>query len=147
MADLREAILARLTVIISENIAGIESATRNLDQTPDSKMPAIVLYDGDETASDITKPGRAPTIVTMEPVIALALGDVPENVGTVTNEWRAKIVKAVLQDGDLEAMTSGVPNGGARYMGCTTSLNQGRTSQVELVTNFAIVYPMHPSRL
>lgn len=144
MADLREAILARLAVVIA-GISGIESAARNLDQQSETKLPAIVLYDGDEEAMESIKFGSSPTIVTMTPTLALSLGDVPENVGTTTNEWRAKVLKAVLLDATTAALCGA--NGGVRYLGLTTSLSQGRTSQVEIIFNFAINYPLFPTRL
>lgn len=147
-ADLREQILARMATVIATNVAGIESAARNLDQQSEIKTPAIVLYDGDEEAFDNPRAtGGSPNVVHMLPIIALSLGDVPENVGTTTNEWRAKVLKAVLLDSDLETLCGRVPNAGVRYLGCTTSLTQGRTSQVEMIFNFSVAYPFKPLSL
>lgn len=142
--DVRELILVQLTEIISA-IPGIEMAARNLVEGSETRTPMIVLYDGDEEAMETAKPGLAGLIVNMLPMIVLSLGDVAENAGTVANEWRAKILKAVLSNATLGTYTD--KQAGAKYVNCTTSLSQGRTMQVELIINLQIAYALIPSRL
>jgi hypothetical protein len=147
MADPREDILVRLAEIISA-ISGVETAGRNLDEIGDAKLPAIILYDGDDEAFDNPRAvGAAGNVVHMLPAIVLSLGDVPENVGTTSNLWRAKILKAILLDATIGTICRGVPNGGIRYLGCTTSLAPGRSSQVQMIFNFTIAYPFKPTSL
>ena len=43
---------------------------------------------------ETAKTGLAGQVVVMLPSVVLSLGDVAENAGSVTNEWRAKIIKA-----------------------------------------------------
>ncbi len=84
----------------------------------------------------------------MTPTIVVSLGDVPENVGTVTNEWLASVQRAVLLDVTIDELSGGrsasrrIPNGGARYIGCTTSLQEGRSAEVNLSVHFSIAYPL-----
>src|SRR5262252_1154664 len=133
MASRRENILARLAVIIA-NLPGIETADRNNDRASDSKLPAAVLFDGDEQSfENLRATGLAPNVIDMTPTVVVSLGDVPENVGTVTNEWLALVQKAVLGDLIIDELAGGkmqtngrrIPNGGARFVGATTSLQEG----------------------
>lgn len=144
MADVRELILVQLLAIIAD-IPGIETTGRNLTPQPEVKMPLIVLYDGDEEAMETAKGGMAGLVVNMLPTVVLSLGEIAENVGTVTNEWRVKILQAILSDATLRSYCD--RRDGAKYLGCTTTLHQGRTDQVELVTNWQIAYPLIPSNL
>jgi hypothetical protein len=153
MTSRREMLLARLAVVIG-GIQGIETSGRNLDRVADSKLPAAILYDGDETAfENLNATGGAANVLSMTPMIVVSLGDVPENVGTVTNEWLAKVQKAVLFDSAIEQISSGTMSGrrrdgrGARYVACTTSLTEGRSSEVNLSVHFSIAYPLIPSEL
>jgi hypothetical protein len=143
----REEILARLAVIIGD-IAGIETAARNLDRNPDTKLPAATLYDGDEDAfENLRATGLAPNVINMMPTIVVSLGDVPENIGTVTNEWLAKVQRAILLDESLAALCGRIPNRGARYVASTTSLQEGRSAEVNLSVHFSIAYPFQPTTL
>jgi hypothetical protein len=153
MTSRREQILARMAVVIG-GISGIETSGRNLDRVADSKLPAAILFDGDEdTFENLNATGSAPNVAAMTPTIVVSLGDVPENVGTVTNEWLAKVQKAVLFDSEIESLCSGTASGrrrdrrGARYVACTTSLSEGRSSEVNLSVHFSIAYPFNPSEL
>jgi hypothetical protein len=149
----RELILARLAVVVG-GISGIETSGRNLDRVADTKLPAAIVFDGDEDAEDNPNAtGAAPNIAVMLPVIVVSLGDVPENIGTVTNQWLAKVQKAILFDSEIESLCSGTASGrrrdrrGARYFNHTNSLHEGRSSQVDLNVYFKISYPFIPSEL
>jgi hypothetical protein len=149
----REAILARIAEVIAA-IPGIETSGRNVDRVADSKLPCAMLFDGDEEAfENLRATGGAANVVNMTPAIVVSLGDVPENVGTVTNEWLAKVQKAILFDSMIEQLAGGrsaplrIPNGGARYVAATTSLAEGRSSEVNLTVHFSIAYPFNPTAL
>src|SRR4249920_60904 len=104
MSSRREDILARLLVVVSA-IDGIESAARNLDRIADSKTPYAAVFDGDEDVfENLRATGPAPNAVNMTPTVAVSLGDVPESVGTLTNEWLAKVQRAVLLDETLQTL-------------------------------------------
>ncbi len=145
MSDTREAILVRLAEIIG-GISGIETTGRNLILESEVKTPLIVLYDGDEEPMETAKPGGAGQIRTMLPAVVLSLGDVADNAGPVTNEWRVKIIKAILLDATIKSLCAGV-TGGATLGPITTSLNQGRTTQVEMVVNLEVRYALIPTHL
>jgi hypothetical protein len=149
----RELILARLTVVVG-GISGIETSGRNLDRVADTKLPAAIVFDGDEdTVDNPNATGSAPNVAVMTPVVVVSLGDVPENIGTVTNQWLAKVQKAVLFDSEIEMMCSGTASGrrrdrrGARYLNHTNSLHEGRSSQLDLNVFFTVAYPFIPSEL
>jgi hypothetical protein len=149
----REAILVRIAEVIA-TIPGIETAGRNVDRIADSKLPAAILFDGDEQSfENLRATGGAINVVSMTPAIVVSLGDVPENVGTVTNEWLAKVQKAILFDSQIEELAGGrsatlrIHNGGARYVAATTSLAEGRSAEVNLTVHFSIAYPFNPTTL
>src|SRR5689334_8338683 len=98
MADLRETILAQL-LTTAKTISGVETCERNLDDVADIVTPAILLFDGDEEAFDNPRAiGMAANVVTMQPIFEIHLGDVPENVGTTVNGWRATLLKTFLTE-------------------------------------------------
>ncbi len=148
MTSKREDILARITIVIGA-MSGVEFSGRNMDRAADTKLPAAILFDGDEDVFENLKAtGGAVNVVNMTPTIVVSLGDVPESVGTVTNEWLAKVQRAVLLDVTIDELSGGrsaarrIPNGGARYIGCTTSLQEGRSAEVNLSVHFSIAYPL-----
>jgi hypothetical protein len=149
--DNRELILAQLAVLLGQ-IDGITVAARNLEEiTEVAPGGAIaVLYDGDEEATDNVRAiGGVGNVVHMMPVIQISLGEVPETVGTSTNAWRVKLLKKVLLDPTLKALSAQDidRNCGPRYLGCTTGLHPGRATQVILTVNFTIGYPFVPTAL
>lgn len=147
MADLRETILARL-LVVAKAIPGVETCERNLDDIGDAALPAIILFDGDEEASENMKArGLAPNTVEMLPSFEIHYGDVPENVGTTANEWRAKLIKAILSDAALATSCGNIPNAGARYVRTTTGLSAGRNAIAKQTVAFGIHYSFKPSAL
>ncbi len=143
----REDILARLTGIIAA-MDGVELSGRNIDRAPDTKQVTAILFDGDEDVfENLRATGAAPNAVNMTPTVVISLGDVPENIGTVTNEWLAKVQRAVLLDADIQTLCGKMPNCGARYIGCTTSLQEGRSAEVNLSVHLSLTYPLQPTTL
>jgi hypothetical protein len=149
--DNRELILAQLAVLLGQ-IDGVTVAARNLEEI--SEVPPggaiAVLYDGDELATDNVRAiGGVGNVVHMTPEIVLSLGEVPETVGTSTNEWRAKLLKKILLDPTLANLSAKDidRNCGPRYLGCSTSLHPGRATQVMLTAHFTIGYPFVPTAL
>ena len=154
MASRRELILARLYEIVSA-LPGIESSGRNLDRVADTKLPYGAVFDGDEEAfENLRARGMAPNAMFMTPNVVVSLGEVPENVGTLSNEWLAKVQKAVLSDQELQDLCGGregtqgrIVHGGPQYIACTTSLSEGRTAEVNISVHFSIGYPFQPREL
>ena len=145
--------MQRMAAIIAD-IEGVETSGRNMDRDPDTRMPCAIVFDGDEDVfENLSATGGATNIVNMTPVVVVSLGDVPENIGTVMNEWLAKVQKAVLLDAELDSLSCGrsaskrIPNGGARYVGKNNTQHEGRTTEVTLSVHFSIAYPLIPSEL
>lgn len=149
MTDARELILARL-VQIAEGIEGIKTVSRNPAPGLSEHMrPAILIYDGDEETVADERPGRrpptVPKLVSMTPEVYIQLGDLPEDVGTSLNVFRAKYIKAVLTDIDMIALLGS--NGGMSYEGCSTALSRGRRVEGEVNPVFTFLYVLEPAKL
>jgi hypothetical protein len=149
MTDRREQVLAQLVVLLGQ-IPGITLAARNLDEITElgAGQALAVLYDGDENAHDNPRArGTAGNVVYMLPEIIVTLGEVPETIGTTTNEWRAKLIKKILFDPTLPTICGMSPHSAVRYVGCLTSLHPGRAAQVMLTATFEIGYSLVPTEL
>jgi len=148
MMDKREAILQRLTEIAAA-LPGVVTAVRNQDEISEHARPAIAVFDADETAdaSAVQRghAGAAPNIVEMTPEVMILLGALPERVGSALNELRAGLVKAVLTDPQLAALTG--PNGRMRYAGCSTHLRHGRSIEGLMAVQFTFTYVLRIAEL
>ena len=146
--DKRETILARL-VEIAAGLPGIATAVRNQDEISERSRPAIAVFDADESGDEATgrqdHPGRAPNLVVMTPEVLILLGTLPESVGSALNELRAKLVKAVLTDAQLIALTGA--NGRVCYAGCSTHLGHGRSMEGSMGVQFTFAYVLRPEQL
>jgi hypothetical protein len=146
--DKREAILARL-VEVAAGLDGVATAVRNQDEISERVRPAIAVFDADETADEAAErqdhPGRAPNRVVMTPEVLILLGASPENIGPALNGLRAKLVKAVLTDAQLIALTG--TNGRVRYAGCSTHLGHGRSMEGSMGVQFSFAYVLRPEQL
>jgi hypothetical protein len=144
--DKREAILRRL-VEIAAGIEGVATAVRNQDEISERSRPAIAIFDADESAAEHAgeHPGRAPNIVEMSPELLILLGAKPEMVGTALNALRAKLIKAVLADQQLNALAGS--NGHVRYAGCGTHLGHGRSMEGSMNMQFSFSYVLRPEQL
>jgi hypothetical protein len=148
MTDKREAILQRLTEIAA-GIPGVVTAVRNQDEISEHARPAIVVFDADEAADERAvqrgHAGAAPNIVEMTPEVMILLGALPEQVGSALNALRAPLIKAVLTDAQLNALTGS--NGRIGYAGCSTHLRHGRTLEGLMAVQFAFAYVLRPTDL
>jgi hypothetical protein len=146
--DKREAILQRL-VDVATSLPGVNNVVRNQDEISEHKRPAIAIFDADEAADERADqqghPGRAPNIVEMTPEVLILLGTVPVRVGSALNVLRAALVKAVLTDAQLIALTG--TNGRVRYAGCTTHLGHGRSMEASMGVHFSFAYVLRSDQL
>jgi hypothetical protein len=146
--DKREEILSRLAVV-AKALAGVGTVVRNQDEISEHKRPAIVIFDADETADERAAQhghvGRSPNLIEMTPEILILLGGRPENVGAALNAVRAGLVKAVLTDSALLALTG--PNGSVRYAGCSTQLGHGRSMEASMIVHLTFAYVLRPEQL
>ena len=146
MTDVREAILARLLVVCSE-VEGILNAFRNKASISENMQPALAIYDADEEGYDDPK-GR-PTIahrrVLMTPQIVVLHGAAASEVGTDVNVLRARVIKAIMTDAALAALT--LDREGVRYEGCTTELAMGRQMNASFGISISFTYMLKPADL
>ncbi len=146
--DKREGILQRL-VAVAAGIASVKTAVRNQDELSEHKRPAIAVFDSDESVDEAIDRqdhlGRAPNLVVMTPEVLILLGGVPQTVGTTLNTLRASLVKAVLTDAQLTALTG--PNGRVRYVGCSTHIGHGRSMEGSMAVHFSFAYVLRPEQL
>lgn len=145
--DKREAILARL-VVLAATIVPEANVYRNQIDIPEKQRPAMVILDGDEEADQSAygrrRPANGPVIMAMDPEIFLLLGGDSETVGTRLNEYRALVVKAVLEDASLLALSH---EGDIRFRGFTTGLAVGRSMEGEAGFGFTFNYVLRPNKL
>lgn len=146
--DKREQILSRLTSILG-GIEGVTLVLRNSVDVPESKVPALVLLDGDESPLDDSSFGkgrgpRGPILMQMFPEIYVLLIKEPSDVGPSMNEMRSRIIDAICTDGQLASLAH---NADIRYEGMQTALALGRSLTGEAGLTFGIVYAMYPGTL
>ena len=147
MADMREILLARVLVVL-KTVQGLETCERNLDDLSDLRLPAAILFDGDEEAFDNPRArGQAPNAVEMHPVIEVHFPEAPENVGTQINAIRARIQKALCADTTIRTLCGNVPHAGIRYIGMTSDLAAGRATVAKRILSFGINYLFKPTDL
>lgn len=148
MSDVRETILLRLMTVFG-TVAGVTKVLRNADEINELMRPAIILFDGSEDAREEEQPRNRsitpPRIVTMTPDVLVLMGDAAADIGSTVNVMRARIIKAVLTDTTLAALT--LNGNGVIYLGCETNLERGRETEAELNLSFAIPYLLKPSAL
>lgn len=151
MTDRREDILARLFVVLSA-VVGIVEKVRNRGDLPSEKRPAIILMDADEVADREMfgrgRPANSPNFVVMSPEIYIVLkNQKPENetLGQSLNEYRAKVIKAVLNDATLINLVGS--NGEIRYDVFVTDLGEDRTLTGKARIGISFRYPLKPNEL
>ena len=147
MTDVRESILSRL-VVTGATVAGVQTCLRNASSISDTQCPALVVYDADEQADDsdpASRPVNAPRRVSLRPEILIKVAGVPEAVGPEMNAIRAALIKAVIADATLVAMTA--DGRGIRYEGCATRLALGRSMEGEMGVSFTFNYYLKPDDL
>lgn len=149
--DRRELILARLEVALA-GVSGVKTVYRNRLDIPESKRPAVVILDADETVASTAPEGRGraggppPMVMEMTPEIYLLAGPQrsDENVGTLINTLRINLIRAVLSDDSLLSLCK---DGDINYLGFATGLAFGRSMEAEAGLQFAFRYFMHPDRI
>lgn len=148
--DRRETILARLEALLKA-IAVDEGGDglRNVPEAPDTPRPLIVLFDGDEAASETARgairgrPALAPTLVSMQPQIALLDKDRPDaEIGPALNRLRWRVICAVLSDPELIALCH---DGEIAFNGVDTELGIGRAILGAAGVAFSMKYLMRPA--
>ena len=132
--DRREAILTRL-VAVAGAIDGVVKAERNRTDVTGRSRPAIIVLDADETVDDIafTKQGRpanAPNLIDLKPEIVIMVGEASETVGPLLNSYRAKFLKAVVDDAELRGLVGA--SGHILYEGCATDLTREKNMAGEM---------------
>lgn len=148
--DRRELILSRLLDIF-KGLDGVELAVRNRTLVDGDDLPGMFLMDADESALIAQGAARVPDgkpiglsdLCAMTPEIYLQLPVVkPHNqlVGPEINEWRRKIVAAVLSDASLKAYVS-EPQGTIRYLEFRTAFGRNRTNDGICQVLFQFIYP------
>ena len=81
----------------------------------------------------------------MTPEVLILLGNPPQTVGAMLNGLRADLIKAVVTDAQLIALTG--PNGRVRYVGCSTHLGHGRSMEGSMAVHFSFAYVLRPESL
>ena len=146
--DTREQILSRL-VAIATALPSFKTVVRNQDEVSEHRRPAIALFDADETIDEGTarkdQLGRSPSVVTMSPEVLVLLGGQAQTIGTALNSLRAALLKAVLTDAELLALTGS--NGRVSYVGCSTHLGHGRSMEGAMSVHFSFAYVLRPETL
>jgi hypothetical protein len=147
MSDRREEILSRL-LEVCRAVEGITTAIRNQDSISETSLPALILIDAGEVANESDpkiRPANAPRRVTMTPEIRILLQDYPEGVGSGLNLYRSRLIKAVLTDSTLLALTT--EGQGARYEGAVSELRAGRSMTGDMLCAFSFTYYLKPNDL
>ena len=148
MPDTREDILVRLLTVAS-GVMGIATAERNAQVAEEWDFPAAIVLDADEQADERAsgrgRPANAPNLVAMTPEVYLILAEDAENVGTALNRLRARLIKAVLGDAALLALTA--DGRGIRYEAAATGLGRGRSMIGEMGVSFTFTYLLKPAEL
>jgi hypothetical protein len=147
MTDQRELILARLFAVVS-GLSGFETAERNRIEFDDTQLPAVSVLEGDEDVPPDrlgrhVPPSGRPYLVVATPQVFVRVGGA--DVGSDLNAMRALIIKAVLEDIALNALT--LNNGGIRYIGMQSMMHAARSMIGANAMMFEIKYLLYPNRL
>jgi hypothetical protein len=151
MVDTREDILARLLEIMA-TIPNIRSAQRNNVDIPEDKLPAAIVFDGDEETDGGTdmsmRPPNRPYVVQMTPEIVIA--QQADEVGSDITTLRRELITRVLTDTELNetiVKTGRHGNGAIRYLGCQTDVGWMRSCHGALRAQFVFKYTLKPEDL
>lgn len=145
MTDPREAILARLEVVLA-GLVDAKQFKRNEVNVPGTSKNRIVMLDGD-TAADLetvrARQGERGSVFVATPEIFLLLGD-PKTPGTKLNEAAAALIKAVTTDATLLGLCH---DRDIRFMNMFTGFGAGRSIEAEARFDFEFRYFMRPATL
>lgn len=150
--DKRELILVRLLAILETIDIEAGHVYRDRAEFEKEELPALVLLDGSETKampSAGRAGGRVPQIMILTPQIFFVPlpteNSLNEGVGEMLSAFRIKIIKAILQDGQLEDLLGS--NGYIEYRGTITDMQTGAEVQGQLQMDFAFTYTFDPNKL
>jgi hypothetical protein len=144
--DRRELILARLAIVLG-GVEGVVSFKRNDPTVVESQLPCVLLFDGDETASvprgwNKGRPAPFPMLVAARPEVYLMVDDSdPVNAGATLNLLHDRIVKAVLNDSELQSLCV---DQWLLYEGSQVAFALGRALEGEMGLNFTFNYLLDP---
>lgn len=145
--DRREDILARL-VEVAQTIVEPNCVFRNQIDIPETRRPAISIFDADEDTDDSCfgrgRPANAPLIVAMSPQILIEAEGKPAVVGALISDLRRRFVKAVLHDAALVGLCK---DGDIRYEGMATGFAVGRSMEGECGIHLTFRYVLRPDKL
>lgn len=146
--DPREAILARL-LDVAASVDTSLAKRRNETDVSGANLPAAILFDGEEVARETDPQTRTPATtlrhIDMTPEVQFRLEAKAEDVGTKLNLLRAKLIKAVLNDATLLALT--VNSRSIRYQGSMTATERGRSMEGGIGVAFTFTYVLKPDDL
>lgn len=143
MAENKRAdILARI-IVVAKTIVAPNCVYRNVTDVPETRRPAIVMLDGDETADESAygrkRPSNGPVEMILKPELFILCSDLAE---LETTQHQA--IKAFLTDSSLVARCH---DGDIRYLGLATGLGVGRSMEFECGLDFEFRYMLRPDRL
>jgi hypothetical protein len=149
MTDVREAIIARMMVLLAA-IPGVDEVTRNVIVADDdtSRTKRIALLEGDEMAAEedpVARPANAPRTIHMHPQMLLSNFAKSVDVGTGLAAVRAAIIKSFASDSQLIALT--LNNRGGRYLGMDSDLVFAGAMLGQTSLKFQFTYVLRPDSL
>lgn len=140
MTDVREAILARLLVVVA-GIPNIKTALRNNVDIQEELLPAVSVFDGDEESGGAddrsARLSGRPYVARMIPEIVVSER---HGTGSELSTFRREIIRRVLNDATLIAYVGG--NGAIRYMGCQTDFGWIRSQLNAMNVQFVFQYSL-----
>lgn len=146
MTDKRELIIARLSAIVND-VDGLETFERNRTEFDDTQLPAGSVLEGDEEVDPddlpLTRPSARPYQITALPQVFIRVATDNDNAGTNLNIIRGRVLKAVLEDAELNALSVNGRN--VRPVAQQSNLHAARNMLGAMAITFAIKYVFHPS--
>lgn len=148
--DKREQILLRIEAILTA-LAGDSGIRvyRDRSEFETAELPAYVLLDGIENKLTGANDRRSPQIMLLNPQIFYV--PVPtenalnEGVGPNLSAQRVTMIKAIMQDGQLQDLLG--ENGYAEYRGMETDMQTGAEVKGQFRMDFAFAYVLTFNKL
>lgn len=137
---MREEILARIFAVI-QALPGLAHVARNDVDIPESRLPAVVVIDGNETADEGAfnrgRPPHGPNLIAMTPMVYVEASAEAGAVGTVLNGIRESVLSALRSDATLLNLLHAKD---IRYEGCQVALESGKNTIGEMLIEFSLTY-------